>query len=131
MRTLALLICMYAILTVPSPARADGYEACQRIVSGMIALHRELLEFENLPSFRNYGFGAGGPHSDWLDRVRDLQKNVVWGEVIAHTANDHAVAPGDLVGWGLAKRACVETGDCRKDQTRWFERELAKMRCKR
>lgn len=38
-------------------------------------LYAELLDMKDEASFRQYGFGAGGPHASWLESVRAFDKD--------------------------------------------------------
>ncbi len=40
-------------------------------------LHKELLEIKGKETFREFGFGLGGPHCGWMEEIKGLREGPV------------------------------------------------------
>lgn len=83
----------------------------------LCGLLEELLEFKDQSSFREYGFGTGGPHSAWLKKVESIAN--------AQPKGNHPIplalraAPGEMI---MFAREYMKKGET--DYTRFILPEL-------
>jgi hypothetical protein len=69
----------------------DNTEKIELLLGQFESLYNELLETKGEPGFKKFGFGKGGPYTEWLERVEKLeqspesnlllQKGVLFGEL--------------------------------------------------
>lgn len=120
---------LFAICVV-WPSVAFGDNICRDMLRDIRTLAKELKGFEHSPSFKTYGFGAGGPHSGWLDRAKKLQNKYKGPFILGGFAGDYVILPGDIVGLGLSKISCVATDSCDYELIADIETRMKKARCR-
>ena len=125
-----LVVAALYCLALPSVALSGN--TCREMLRDMRALAQELKGFDRSHSFKTYGFGAGGPHSNWLDQAKALQGRytekgpALFGEI----ASDDVALPGDIIQLGLSKVSCVAMAHCDQELMAGIENRLKKMRCR-
>ena len=112
------------------PSVAFGANTCHEMLGDIRALTKELQGFEHSHSFKTCGFGAGGPHSGWLDRAKALQNKYNGPFILGGFAGDDVILPGDIVGLGISKVSCVAIGLCEHELIADIETRLKNARCR-
>lgn len=60
------------VLVDESESNSMKAERFERAISRFKVLYAELLDFKDESSFKQFGFGAGGPHAAWLESTREF-----------------------------------------------------------
>ncbi len=55
--------------------KIDDTERTEKLFQEFKTLYNELLTFKDQADFKEFGLGAGGPHSKWLKNVKKLKSN--------------------------------------------------------
>lgn len=80
-----------------STGHADTNESPEEVLKEIKTLYQELIIFKDTSTFAEFGFSKGGPHSQWLDTMKELVKSKKGGIEFIRA---YGFVPGDLLQLG-------------------------------
>lgn len=96
------------------PAPGTARDTTQSPQAVELRLLKDLDEFRSSSTFSAYGFGRGGPHRQWIERVQEARKR-------ADLPFASKIALGELQTLGLEY---IRSQGRETESTRWFRRRV-------